>query len=122
MSSLSKATNDVQRDTPLAKQNAIPQKQLDDDIANQAAAQSELTAKKAAQQQDELNLGWTNVYSPVDGIAGVANSQVGDLVGTTSKMTTVSQIDPIWAYFNVSESLYLSFALADLKESYKNPR
>jgi len=97
-------------DTPLAKQNAIPQKQLDDDIANQAAAQSELTAKKAAQQQDELNLGWTNVYSPVDGIAGVATSQVGDLVGTTSKMTTVSQIDPIWAYFNVSESLYLSFA------------
>jgi membrane fusion protein (multidrug efflux system) len=110
MASLSKATNDVQRDTPLAKQNAIPQKQLDDDIANHAAAQSELTAKKAAQEADELNLGWTNVYSPVDGIAGVANSQVGDLVGTTTKMTTVSQIDPIWAYFNVSESLYLSFA------------
>ena len=110
VSSLTKATNDVQRDTPLATQNAIPQKQLDDDIANRAAAQSELTAKKAAQQQDELNLGWTKVYSPVDGIAGVANSQVGDLVGTTTKMTTVSQIDPIWAYFNISESLYLSFA------------
>ena len=110
VSSLSKATNDVQRETPLATQNAIPQKQLDDDIANQAAAQSELTAKKAAQEQDELNLGWTNVYSPVDGIAGVANSQVGDLVGTTTKMTTVSQIDPIWAYFNISESLYLGFA------------
>src|SRR6476661_1024886 len=110
VSSLSKATNDVQRDTPLATQNAIPQKQLDDDLANQAAAQSELTAKKAAQQQDELNLGWTNVYSPVDGIAGVANSQFGDLVGTTTKMTTVSQIDPIWAYFNISESLYLGFA------------
>ena len=57
-----------------------------------------------------LNLGWTKVYSPVDGIAGVANSQVGDLVGTTTKMTTVSQIDPIWAYFNISESLYLKFA------------
>ena len=110
VSSLSKATNDVQRDTPLAAQNAIPQKQLDDDIANQAAAHSELTAKKAAQEQDELNLGWTNVYSPVDGIAGVANSQVGDLVGTTTKMTTVSQIDPIWAYFNISETLYLGFA------------
>src|SRR5205814_3145452 len=56
VSSLSKATNDVQRDTPLAAQNAIPQKQLDDDIANQAWAQSELAAKKAAQQQAELNL------------------------------------------------------------------
>jgi RND family efflux transporter MFP subunit len=110
VSSLSKATNDVQRDTPLAAQNAIPQKQLDDDIANQAWAQSELTAKKAAQQQAELSLGWTKVYSPVDGIAGVANSQVGDLVGSTTKMTTVSQIDPIWAYFNISENLYLGFA------------
>ena len=110
VSSLSKATNDVQRDTPLAAQNAIPQKQLDDDISNLAAAQSELTAKKAAQQQDELNLGWTKVYSPVDGIAGVATSQVGDLVGTTTKMATVSQIDPMWAYFNISESLYLGFA------------
>jgi RND family efflux transporter MFP subunit len=110
VSELSKASNDVQRDTPLAAQNAIPQKQLDDDLANQAAAQSELTAKKAAQQQDELNLGWTNVYSPVDGVAGFATSQVGDLVGTTTKMTTVSQIDPIWAYFNISESLYFTVA------------
>jgi RND family efflux transporter MFP subunit len=110
VAALSKATNDVQRDTPLAKQNAIPQKQLDDDVANQAAAQSELIAKKAAQQQDELNLGWTNVYAPVDGVAGFAASQVGDLVGTTTKMTTVSQIDPIWAYFNISESLYFTVA------------
>src|SRR5215472_4969949 len=109
-SSLSKATNDVQRDTPLAAQSAIPQKQLDDDVANQAWAKSEVAAKKAAQEQAELNLGWTKVFSPVDGIAGVANSQVGDLVGTTTKMTTVSQIDPIWAYFNISESLYLSAA------------
>ncbi len=109
-SSLSKATNDVQRDTPLAKQIAIPQKQLDDDIANQAWATAQLAAAKAQGQQAELNLGWTKVYSPVDGIAGVANSQVGDLVGTTTKMTTVSQIDPIWAYFNISESLYLKFA------------
>ena len=110
VASLTKATNDVQRDTPLAAQNAIPQKQLDDDIANAAWANSELAAKKAAQQQAELDLGWTKVYSPVGGIAGVANSQIGDLVGTTTKMTTVSQIDPMWAYFNISESLYLSFA------------
>jgi RND family efflux transporter MFP subunit len=109
-SSLSKASNDVQRDTPLAAQKAIPQKQLDDDLANQAWGKAELAAKKAAQEQAELNLGWTRIYSPVDGIAGVANSQIGDLVGTTSKMATVSQIDPIWAYFNISESLYLSIA------------
>jgi membrane fusion protein (multidrug efflux system) len=109
-SSLTKATNDVERDTPLAAQNAIPQKQLDDDIANQAFAKAELAASKANQEQAELNLGWTKIYSPVDGIAGVANSQVGDLVGTTTKMATVSQINPIWAYFNISESLYLANA------------
>ena len=110
VSSLSKATNDVQRDTPLAAQKAIPQKQLDDDVANEAWAKAELKAKKAAQEQADLNLGWTKVYSPVNGIAGVANSQVGDLVGTTTKMATVSQVDPIWAYFNISETLYLTFA------------
>jgi len=109
-SSLSKATNDVQRDTPLAAQSAIPQKQLDDDLANQTSAKAQLAAAEAQQQQAELNLGWTTIYSPVDGIAGVANSQLGDLVGTSTKMTTVSQIDPIWAYFNISESLYLNVA------------
>jgi len=108
--SLTKASNDVQRDTPLAAQSAIPQKQLDDDKANESWAQAQLTASKAAQQQAELNLGWTKVYSPVDGIAGAANSQVGDLVGTTTKMATVSEVDPIWAYFNISESTYLKFA------------
>jgi RND family efflux transporter MFP subunit len=110
VSSLTKATNDVQRDTPLAAQYAVPQKQLDDDIANQASSKAQLAAAQAQQQQSELNLGWTKVFSPVDGIAGVANSQVGDLVGTATKMTTISQIDPIWAYFNISESLYLSVA------------
>jgi len=109
-SALSRANNDVSRDTPLAAQTAIPQKQLDDDVANVNSAKAQLAAMKAAQEQAELNLGWTKVYSPVDGIAGVANSQIGDLVGTTTKMVTVSQIDPIWAYFNISESLYLDFA------------
>jgi membrane fusion protein (multidrug efflux system) len=107
---LTKASNDVQRDTPLAAQQAIPQKQLDDDIANQQWTTAQLAASRAAQRQAELNLGWTKVYSPVDGIAGVATSQVGDLVGTSTKMATVSEIDPIWAYFNISESLYLRFA------------
>jgi membrane fusion protein, multidrug efflux system len=110
MASLEKANNDVERDTPLAAQSAIPQKQLDDDQANQAWATAQVAASKAEQQQAELNLGWTNVHSPVSGIAGVANSQIGDLVGTSSKMTIVSQIDPIWAYFNVSESMYLAAA------------
>src|SRR5271166_5054633 len=107
---LARVTADVQRDTPLAAQNAIPQKQLDTDLANQAAYTAEVQAQKAALQNAELNLSWTKVYSPIDGIAGVSNSQIGDLVGTSTKMATVSQVNPIWAYFNVSESVFLGIA------------
>ena len=105
-----KFTADVQRDTPLAAQNAIPQKQLDTDLANQAAAKAEVAANKAELANAQLNLAWTKVYSPIDGIAGVSNSQVGDLVGTTTKMAVVSQVNPIWAYFNVSEGIFLGIA------------
>ena len=107
---LARVDADVARDTPLAAQNAIPQKQLDNDIANQNSWRAQVLAAKAAEQNAQLNLAWTKVYSPIDGIAGVSNSQVGDLVGTSTKMATVSQVNPIWAYFNVSEALFLSIA------------
>jgi membrane fusion protein (multidrug efflux system) len=107
---LSRTQADVDRDTPLAAQNAIPKKQLDNDVANLASWKAQLQAKQAQVQQADLNLAWTKVYSPIDGIAGVSTSQIGDLVGTTTKMTTVSAIDPIWAYFNVSESVFLNVA------------
>jgi membrane fusion protein, multidrug efflux system len=107
---LDRTNNDVIRDTPLAAQNAIPQKQLDNDLSAQAAAKAQVLAMQAQQQVAELNVGWTKVYSPVDGIAGVSNSQIGDLVGTSTKMATVSQVDPMWAYFNISESDYLAKA------------
>ena len=70
-----------------------------------------MNAAKAQMVQAELSANG-RVYSPIDGIAGVANSQIGDLVGTTTKMTTVSQVDPIWAYFNIPESAYLANAEA----------
>jgi len=107
---LARVDADVQRDTPLAAQNAIPQKDLDTDLANQKALRSEVEAKRAFVTNAQLNLGWTRIYSPIDGIAGASNSQIGDLVGTNTKMATVSQVNPIWAYFNVSESLFLRFA------------
>jgi membrane fusion protein (multidrug efflux system) len=107
---LSKADNDVIRDTPLAKQNAIPQRQLDTDIANAASWKAQKQAQQAAMQEAELNLAWTKVLSPINGIASMSTSQIGDLVGTTTKMTTISQVDPIWAYFNISESTFLDVA------------
>jgi membrane fusion protein (multidrug efflux system) len=107
---LAKADADVARDTPLAAQRAIAQKDLVTDLANQQAMRSQVQAMKASLANAELNLAWTKVYSPIDGIAGASSSQIGDLVGTSTKMTTVSQVNPIWAYFNVNESLYLKFA------------
>ncbi len=104
---LSEADNNVARDTPLAAQNAIPQKQLDTDLSQQAARKAQVDAAKANLDNAKLNLAWTKVLSPIDGIAGNSNSQVGDLVGTTTKMATISQVNPIWANFNISESAYL---------------
>jgi RND family efflux transporter MFP subunit len=110
LAGLSEAANNVARDTPLAAQNAIPQKQLDTDLSQQAARKSQVEAAKAALDNAKLNLAWTKVFSPIDGIAGNSNSQIGDLVGTSTKMATVSQVNPIWVNFNISESAYLGSA------------
>ena len=121
---LARVEADVARDTPLAAQQAIPQKDLDTDLANREAMRSQVAAMKASVSNAELNVNWTKVYSPIDGIAGVSNSQIGDLVGTGTKMVTVSQVNPIWAYFNVSESLFLKFApqVTAFISGKRNPR
>jgi len=107
---LGKTRLDVARDTPLAKQSAIPQAQLDNDIQANEAAQAVVAAAKAQVDQAQLNLSFTKVRSLVDGIAGVAKGQIGDLVGPTTILTTVSQVDPIKAYFAISEGDYMKFA------------
>jgi membrane fusion protein (multidrug efflux system) len=109
------AENNVTRDTPLAAQNAIPKKQLDTDVSTLAAAKAQVDAAKAMMEQAQLNLSWTKVYAPIDGVAGLSNSDVGDLVGPTTKMTTISQVNPIRAYFNISEAEYLQRAKAIAK-------
>lgn len=101
---------DVARDTPLAKQSAIPQAQLDNDIQANAAAEAMVAAANAQVEQSKLNLGFTKVRSLIDGIAGLAKAQIGDLVGPTTVLTTVSQVQPIKAYFAISEQEYLKFA------------
>jgi len=106
---LGKTRLDVQRDTPLAKERAIPQSQLDNDTQANLAAEATVKAGKAAVEQAELNLEFTNVRSLVDGIAGIATGQVGNLVSPQAVLTTVSQLEPIKAYFVVSEQQYLDF-------------
>ena len=107
---LTKTTLDVERDTPLAREKAIPQAQLDNDIQAQAAAKAGVEAAKAMVEQAQLNLGFTQVRSLVDGVAGLAQGQIGDLVGPSTVLTSVSQVDPIKAYLSVSEQEYLRAA------------
>jgi RND family efflux transporter MFP subunit len=106
---LGKTQLDVERDTPLAKEKAIAQSQLDNEIQANLAAKATVQADKAAIEQAEINLEFTNVRSLVDGVAGIATGQVGNLVGPQSVLTTVSQLDPIKAYFVVNEQQYLAF-------------
>jgi RND family efflux transporter MFP subunit len=107
---LGKTKLDVTRDTPLAAARAIPQAQLDNDIQANQAAEATVAAAKAQVDQAELNLGFTKVRSLVNGVAGLAKGQIGDLVGPTTVLTTVSQVEPIKAYFAISEQEYMKFA------------
>jgi RND family efflux transporter MFP subunit len=107
---LGKARLDVARDTPLARESAIPQAQLDNDIQAYQAAQATVAAAKAQVEQADLNVAFTKVRSLIDGVAGLAKGQIGDLVGPTTVLTTVSQVEPIKAYFAISEQQYLKLA------------
>ena len=107
---LGKTERDLTRDRPLAEQRAIPQSQLDNDVQANLAAQAAVKSAEAAIQTAQLNVGFTKVTSLIDGVAAIATAQIGDLVGPSTLLTTVSQIDPIKAYFPFSEQEYLQMA------------
>ena len=85
-----------------------------------ATAKGQLENAQAMVKTAELNLGFTRIISPIDGIAGIAQAQVGNLISTTSPaLTTVSTVDPIKVYFTLSEQDYLRFSkhsLIDAKQ------
>ena len=99
MAKVGKSEMDVQRYTPLAKTQAISQQELDDAIQQNLA-------NEASAEAARLNYQFCKILSPIDGVAGLAQAQVGDLVGPGSgTLTTVAQIDPIRVYFSVSQQL-----------------
>ena len=111
-----KTQQDVTRYTPLAKEQAIAQQDLDNAIQANAAAKAQVEAAKAQVEAAKaqvasarLNLGFTKVVSLIDGIAAIAQAQIGDLVSTSSLLTMVSTVDPIKVYFPVSEREYLEW-------------
>ena len=105
----------VNRDTPLAQARAIAQSQLDNDVQQKAQQEAAVESAKASVATAEagvatarLNLGFTQVRSLITGVAGQAALQVGSLVNAQSVLTTVSQLNPIKAYFSISDSEYLA--------------
>src|SRR5246127_2427384 len=104
---LGKSTLDVNRDTPLVAQKAVPKERLDTEIQAKLAAEAEVASANAAVERAQLDLGWTKVTSLVDGVAGIAEVQMGNLVGPNAHLTSVSQVNPIKVLFPVSEQEYL---------------
>lgn len=109
---LARVEQDVARFEPLVKENALPRQSLETARAQAAAARASVDAARATVATAELNLGYTRVHSPIDGIAGKAEVSVGNLVGRgqATLLTTISKIDPINARFSLSEREYLRLA------------
>jgi membrane fusion protein (multidrug efflux system) len=106
------AQANLNRILPLAAANAVSQKDKDDAIGETDSAEAQVLAAQAQVRKAELDLGFTKIASPIDGIAGAAKAQIGDLVGTpqSRELTTVSTVNPIKVYVPISEREYLETA------------
>jgi membrane fusion protein (multidrug efflux system) len=97
---------------PLAAQNALSKKDLDDAISAEGSARAQVISAKAAVEKARLDLGFTRITSLINGMAGIARAQVGDLVGPAvqgGELTTVSTIQPIKIYYTINEQAYIAF-------------
>jgi membrane fusion protein (multidrug efflux system) len=109
---LEKANNDVARLRPLAEQQAVSRQELDNALSAQDAARAQLDAHQAAVDKASLDLGYTRIASPIDGLVGTTQVKAGNLVGRgeSTLLTTVSQIDPILFRGGISEAAMLRIA------------
>ncbi len=101
---------DLARYTPLLNAQVISKQEFDHVNQTTRGSKAEVESAQAAVESAKLNMEWTRVTSPINGIAGIAKTQVGDLVDPTTLLTTVSQLDPIKVSFPISEREYLRFA------------
>jgi len=103
------AKANLARIKPLADLNAVSKKDLDDSIGTEQSARAAVLSAQATVDKAQLDLDFTRIISPVDGIAGLAKAQIGNLVGPggVDELTTVSTVNPIKVYIQVSEQEYL---------------
>jgi len=120
---LGKTELDVKRYGPLVKTKAISQEEYDDAVQANLAAKAAVVSATAQVEQAQLNLEFTRITSPIDGIASIARAQLGDLVGpATGELTTVSTVSPIKAYYSVTEQAYINFTKLFTTESDRYDR
>lgn len=103
------AKANLARIKPLAEENAVSKKDLDDATGQELAAHASVIAAQATVDKAKLDVGFTKIRSPINGVAGLAKAQIGNLVGpgTTEELTTVSTVNPIKVYVALSEQQYL---------------
>jgi RND family efflux transporter MFP subunit len=107
---LAKADADEKRAQDLFNKKVISDQERDTSVAAAGSNKANVQADEAAVKQAELNLGYAKVTAPIDGVAGFANNQVGDLVSpSTGPLTTVSQVDPIKAIVTAGEGPFTDF-------------
>jgi len=110
---LVKAENDLNRIEPLAKINAVSQSDLDAAVAQRDAAMAAVEAAEAALESARIELGYTKIYSPIDGVIGKTQAYPGDFVGrgfTEAVLNEVSRIDSVKVDFHLPEEQYLELA------------
>jgi RND family efflux transporter MFP subunit len=109
-SNRTKADADVKRAIKLFQEKVISDQERDTYINSASSTNANVQAAEAAVRQAEVNLGYTKIIAPIDGIVGIATAHVGDLVGPgTGSLTTISQVDPIKAAVNVGEQSFTEF-------------
>lgn len=115
------AMNRIKR---LLPENAVSVLDRDNAVGAVASAQAQVLAAQAAVETAKLNLGFTKIISPISGIAGLSNAQLGDLVGpgsTSNELTQVSQVQPIRAYIGLNEKQYLHLTEREQQQGTTQP-
>ncbi len=108
--SAKQAELNAQRATDLFQRKVSSEQERDNAVQSAAAARAQAAAQQAAVEQAQLNLDYTTITAPVDGIAGLVRVQIGDLINANTVLTTVTKVDPMKAYFTVSEQRYAEYA------------
>ena len=120
---LGKTELDVKRYAPLLKDKAISREEYDDAVQAKLEAEAAVVSAQSQVEKAQIDLDFTRIVSPIDGIASISKAQIGDLVGpSTGELAFVSTLDPIKAYFNVTEQDYINFVKKFSDEAVRKER